>query len=163
MTTAVIVNPYEIQHEIQQFKYRRINPSRFLTIGKKINRLTKKIRKNWCHFDEKDQEFLTDFAYDLIETEDYNFGLFQRFWSAIYLLIIKLTGQQKEFLFCVDAIDDLVDTIFDAIEQKNLDYQEVLSDTLKEVKLNPEMGKSVDGKQTNEWLTTLSNQVSTEV
>ncbi len=73
-------------------------------------------------------------AYDLIEPNNNIWKFPQKLWSFVNLSIIKITGQEREFLFCVDAIDCLVDTIFDAIEQEDITHQEVLSDSLREVR-----------------------------
>jgi hypothetical protein len=63
MTTAILVNPYEIKN----FKNQIVNPSHFLVIGKRVHRLAKIVKKEWKNFDQKDREFLVEFAYDLIE------------------------------------------------------------------------------------------------
>ncbi len=96
-------------------------------------------------------------AYDLIEPNNNIWKFPQKLWSFVNLLIIKITGQEREFLFCVDAIDCLVDTILDAIEQEDITYQEVLSDSLREVRDNPESGEFIDAKPGSKWLRDLSN------
>ncbi|CAC5345376.1 hypothetical protein NO758_01375 [Planktothrix agardhii] len=160
VTTVVIVNPYEIKH----FKYGVVvNPSKFILVGKKLHRLAKTIQKEWHNFEEEDKDLLIKLAYDLIEPNNSIWKFPQQVWSFVYLLIIKITGQEREFLFCVDAIDGLVDTILDAIEQENKSYQEVLSDTLKEVRDNPEIGEFVDAKQGSQWLRDLSDKAFREI
>jgi len=108
-------------------------------VGKRVNRLAKIVKKEWHNFDQKDRDFLVEFAYDLIEQNNTIWNLPKKFWSLIYLLIIKITGEEKEFLFCVNAVDCLVDNILDAIETENINYQKILSETLKEVKENPKI------------------------
>jgi hypothetical protein len=154
MTTVVIVNP----DEIKQFKYGVVvNSSKFLLLGEKVHRLAKIIQEEWHNFEQEDQNLLIRLAYDLIEPNNNIWKFPQKLWSFVNLLIIKITGQEREFLFCVNAIDCLVDTILDAIEQEDITYQEVLSDSLREVRDNPESGEFVDAKPGSKWLRDLSN------
>lgn len=159
MTTAVIVNPYEIK-KIQD---RVVNPSNFLVMGKRIHRLAKIVKQEWHNFEEEDRDFLIKLADDLIEPNNNICNFPQKVWSFIYTLMIKVIGQEKEFLFCIDAVDCLVDNIFDAMEQENTTYQEVLSNMIKEVKSNPDIGESIDAQDGKQWLKDLSDKAFTEI
>ncbi len=155
MTTVVIVNPYEIK----RFKYGLgVNSSKFLVLGKRVHRLAKIIQEQWHNFEQEDKNLLITLAYDLIEPKNSIWKFPQKLWFFVNLLIIKITAQEREFIFCVNAIDCLVDTILEAIEQEDITYQEVLSDSLREVRENPESGEFVDAKEGSKWLRDLSNK-----
>lgn len=136
MTTVIIVNP----DEIKQFKYGVVvNSSKFLLLGERVHRFAKIIQQEWHNFEQEDQNLLIRLAYDLIEPNNRIWKFPQKLWSFINLLIIKITGQEREFLFCVDAIDCLVDTILDAIEQEDITYQDVLAFLDQIIPNTPEM------------------------
>lgn len=101
-------------------------------------------------------------AYDLLESPKGINGLWVNIWAKAYMVYINLTNQQQALYSCLDALDVLIDTIFDAVERDDVGYQQALSDTLKEISSNPDAGEPVDAN-TREWLHELSNQALNEI
>ena len=83
--------------------------------------------------------------------------------SKIYLLFLNLSSQRESFDACVDAIDFLVDTILDCIEQDDPGYQAVLSDTLEELRLNYERIPEVKPEDSSAWLRNIFDKAIAEV
>ena len=147
MTTAVLID----FGEIRQIRRRTANPSRFIIIAKRIYRAAKNIKKEWSNLSVEDRQDLKSLAYDLIEPPRGVSSLWLKLWVKAYMVFIKATGQEEALYCCIDALDCLVDNILDAIEREDLDYQQVLSDTLEELSSNPGSGEPVNADKRG-WL-----------
>jgi hypothetical protein len=159
MSTAVLLN----FHEIRQIQRRTVPPSRFIYIGRKLHSSAKKIRQEWSNFSIEEREALQELAYDLIQPPSGVSALPFKLWAKANMLIIKIKGQEKEFFFCLSALDCLIDTILDAVERENSTYQQVLSDTLEELTSNSGSEKTLKAEETRGWLRSLSNKALREV
>jgi hypothetical protein len=116
MSAAILLNT----GEIRRLQFRAVSPSKFVHLGRTLHRTAKIIKKEWHNFSPDDRNLLKEFADELIEPHT---GLPTRLWAGLYMLFIRLRGQEKEFLFCLNALDCLIDAILDAIERENPDSQ----------------------------------------
>lgn len=130
--------------EIERIQSRSIVPSRFVNIGHKWHKAAKYIDTSWDQLSSDQKETLRKLAYGLIDPSKKTSGILPEIWASIYLLFIKLTGQEKSFLFCLDALDCLVDSILNAIENEKISSSNILSDTLQELTSSTEFGESVN-------------------
>ncbi|MFO0172909.1 MAG: hypothetical protein ACK51W_10570, partial [Aphanizomenon sp.] len=81
----------------------------------------------------------------------------------IYLLFLNLSSQKESYDACLNAIDLLVDTILDCIEQNDPGYQAVLSDTLEELRLNYERIPAIKPEDSSAWLRNIFDEAIAEV
>jgi hypothetical protein len=160
MSTAVaILEHYQLNFEqLDNINRRVAYPSKFRILGGNINKATQKIQENWFDLSEGDRKKLRDIAYELVEPDRDNINLFDRALALFLVIIIKITGQEKDLMYCVKALDDFVDTILDAIEREDSSYQETLSDIVEGVSSNLDGGEIVDAKRQRQWLRELSDQ-----
>jgi hypothetical protein len=149
--------------ELRQIQFRTVNPSRFNILGRNLQKAADLIKRNWKSFSPEEKMALQKFAYALLEPPTGVGSLKLKIQAAIYKLLIKATGQEKDFCFCLEAIDCFIDNILDAVERDDSSYQQVLSDTLKEVTDNPESGEPVDANTRLEWLRQLSDKAISKV
>ncbi|WP_204103685.1 MULTISPECIES: hypothetical protein [Spirulina sp. CCY15215] len=160
MSTAVaILEHYQLNFEqLDNINRRVAYPSKFRILGRNINKATQNIQENWFDLSEGDRQKLRDIAYELVEPDRDNINLFDRALALFLVIIIKITGQEKDLMYCVEALDDFVDTILDAIEREDSSYQETLSDIVEEVSSNLQGGEIIDAKRQRQWLRELSDQ-----
>lgn len=160
MSTAVaILEDYQLNFEkLDNINRQVAYPSKFRILGRNINKATRKIQENWFDLSEGDRKKLRDIAYELVEPDRDNINLFDRALALFLVIIIKITGQEKDLMYCVEALDDFVDTILDAIEREDDSYQETLSDIVEEVSSNLQGGEIIDAKRQRQWLRELSDQ-----
>ena len=112
-------------NEIERIQRRSILPSRFIKIGHNLHKASKYIDTSWDQLSSDQKETLRKLAYGLIDPSKKTSGILPEIWASIYLLFIKLTGQEKSFLFCLDALDFLVDSILNAIENEQMALQQL--------------------------------------
>ena len=79
------------------------------------------------------------------------------------MLFLNLSSQRESYNACIDAIDFLVDTILDCVEQDDPGYQAVLSDTLEELRLNYERIPEVKPEDSSAWLRNIFDEAIAEV
>lgn len=91
------------------------------------------------------------------------FGLKSKIWSKIYLLFLVVTNQTEAFMSCIKALDTLVDTILDAVERQDPNYQAVLSDILEQLYSGTIQGKELKTEETCDWLRSISDRAIREV
>ncbi|NET58311.1 MAG: hypothetical protein F6K47_19785 [Symploca sp. SIO2E6] len=162
MSTAVLsIFGFKIE-DLQQIQSRTIKPSRFKILEKAIRLAANRIKQNWNGFSPEEKTALREVAYNLLEPSAGVDNLYLWLKVGFYVLLIKLTKQEKDFYLCLDAIDCLVDNILDAVERDDSSYQQVLSDTLEELKKYPESGEPIDANR-REWLQKLSDKALSEV
>lgn len=159
MSTAVILN----FHEIRQIQRRMVPPSRFIQLGHKLHSSGKIIKREWSNFSVEERKALQDLAYDLLEPPSGISALTLKVWAKANMLLLKVKGQEKEFVFCLNALDCLIDSILDAVERENSSYQQVLSDTLEELTSSSGTEKTLKAEDTRGWLRSLSNKALSEV
>lgn len=159
MSTAILLN----FHEIRQIQRRTVPPSRFIQLGHKLQCSAKKIRREWSNFSAEEREALQELVYDLIEPPSGVSALPLKVLAKANMLMIKVKGQEKEFFFCLSALDCLIDAILDAVERENSTYQQVLSDTLEELTSNSGSEETLKAEETRGWLRSLSNKALKEV
>lgn len=165
MSTAVaILEHYELNvKQLDNINRRVAYPSKFRILGRNINQATQKIQENWFDLPEEDRKKLREIAYKLIESEGDNINLFDRTLAFVLYIVVKITGQEKDLMYCVEALDDFVDTILDAIEREDSSYQETLSDIVKDVSSNLQGGEIVDAKRQRQWLRELSDRALADI
>lgn len=106
---------------------------------------------------------MRDFAYSLIEPSHGISGFLGILKAKVYLFFLDITSQRESFDSCMDAINFLVDTILDCVEQEDPSYQAVLSDTLEELRLNYERIPEVKPEDTSVWLQNIFDEAIREV
>lgn len=163
MSTAVLQKFNFNIKELRQIQRRTPSPSRFGTLGKELCRAAKLIKRDWKSYSPDQKITLQEFAYDLLESPTGAKSIRLRIRTGLYMLFVKATGQEKEFFFCLDAMDRLIDNILDAVERDDSSYEQVLSDTLKELNDNPESGEPIDANTRGGWLRRLSDKAISEV
>jgi hypothetical protein len=130
--------------EIQHLQQRRlIKPKRFVIIGQNLHKEAKHIDNSWDELSSEQKEELKKLAYGLLNPSEES-GKLTYIWTSIYWLFIKLTGEEESFLFCLDALDCLVDSILNAIENEQIISSTILNDTLKEITSNNEFSEPLD-------------------
>lgn len=144
--------------EIKQVHSITADPSRLTTLGHKIDRLARKVKKEWNSFSVEEREAMARLAYDLLEPPKGVGKLWLRLRAKAYTIFIIAINQVEVLYFCLDAVDTLIDNILDAVEREDPVYQQVLSDTLEEVISNPGAGEPVDADRRREWLKQLSSE-----
>ncbi|MEH2246255.1 hypothetical protein [Nostoc sp.] len=161
MSTAIVI----FTHEFELIRQRKISPSsNFEQLTAKIRRLTKKVNQEWSNLCVEDREGLKEFAYDWLEPPAKGvFGLKSKIWAKIYLLFLGVTNQTEAFIFCIKALDTLVETILDAVERQDPNYQAVLSDTLEQLYSGTIQGKELKPEETRDWLRSISDRAIREV
>ena len=123
VSTAVFPNFYGSLNfdEICLIQKRRVSKSsQFIQIGHNLHEAAKLIDSKWDKLSSEEKESLKDLAYGLIEPSLTLSSIFPKIWAGIYLVFIKVTGQERSFHFCLDALDCLVDSILDAIENEQI-------------------------------------------
>ncbi|MFN6475271.1 hypothetical protein [Nostoc sp. DedQUE07] len=161
MSTAIVI----FTHEFEQIRQRKISPSSdFEQLTAKICRLTSRVNREWDNLSVEDREGLKEFAYDWLEPPAKGvFGLKSKIWAKIYLLFLVVTNQTEAFMSCVKALDTLIETILDAVERQDPNYQAVLSDTLEQLYSGAIQGKELKPEETRDWLRSISDRAIREV
>ncbi|GAB4298012.1 MAG: hypothetical protein Fur0025_36320 [Oscillatoriaceae cyanobacterium] len=161
MSTALI---FLSPDEIKQVQRRTVNPSRFFQIEREIRKAAVLVTSEWSNFSAEQRDTLQKLAYELIEPPTGAEKICLTFWSQAFMLYIKLTGQEAALTACIQAVDNLIDNILDAIEREEESYQKLLSDSLVELeRSNWDIGESVNGVNYREWVQQLSNQALAEI
>ncbi len=127
-------------HEIKQIQSRRANPSCFTVLDQKTRRLARAVEQNWSNFASVDRELLKNLAYDLIRPSQGISKIWSSIWVVAYFAFIATTNQLESFNSCLEALDILIDNILNALERDDAVYKQVFSDTLEELRSNPEVG-----------------------
>lgn len=143
--------------EVRQLKDRTAPPSKFMEIGKKLRRLTQDVERNWESLPIEHKKDLKECAEEFLKAPEQSSTLFSRLRVESYMFFVKITGQEKAFSFCLNALDSLIDAILDATERESPTYQQALSDTLEELTVNKDAGKLIDAGKRREWLRSLSD------
>ena len=131
--------------EICLIQKRRVSKSaQFIQIGRNLHEAAKLIDSKWDKLSSEEKEALKNLAYGLLEPSRTLSSIFPKIWASIYLVFIKVTGQEKSFHFCLDALDCLVDSILNAIENEQISSSNILSDVLEELTSSAEFGGSVN-------------------
>lgn len=161
MSTAIVI----FTHEFEQIRQRKISPSsNFEQLTAKIRKLTHRVKREWGNLSVEDREGLKEFAYDWLEPPAKGvFGLKSKIWAKIYLLFLVVTNQTEAFMSCIKALDTLVETILDAVERQDPNYQAVLSDTLEQLYSGTIQGKELKPEETRDWLRSISDRAIREV
>ncbi len=161
MSTAIVI----FTHEFEQIRQRKIgSSSNFEQLTAKIRRLTKKVNQEWSNLSVEDREGLKEFAYDWLEPPAKGvFGLKLQIRVIIYFLFLQITNQREAFRSCMKAMDTLVETILDAVECQDPNYQAVLSDTLEQLYSGTIQGRELKPEETRDWLRSISDRAIREV
>jgi len=160
MSSAVLID----FDQVYQVRGKKVaSTSKFDEIASHLKKASRQIKTEWNNFSAEQRDYLTDFAHSCIEPTQGATGFLEILKSKIYLLFLNLTSQRESFDACVDAIDFLVDTILDCIEQDDPGYQAVLSDTLEELRLNYERIPEVKPEDSSVWLRNIFDEAIAEV
>ncbi|MBE9249275.1 hypothetical protein IQ226_08875 [Dolichospermum sp. LEGE 00240] len=160
MSSAVLID----FGQIYQVRANKVaSASKFDEITSRLKKASRDIKTEWNNFSSEQRDYLTDFAYSFIEPTQGDTGFLEILKSRIYLLFLNLSSQRESFDACIDAIDFLVDTILDCIEQDDPGYQAVLSDTLEELRLNYERIPEVKPEDSSAWLRNIFDKAIAEV
>ncbi|WP_071187998.1 hypothetical protein [Trichormus sp. NMC-1] len=160
MSSAVLID-FE---QIYQVRGNKVSSSaQFDEYASYFKQASREIKAEWNNFSSEQRDALRDFAYSLIESTEEVTGFLDILKAKIYLLFLNLTSQRESYDACIDAIDFLVDTILDCIEQNDPEYQAVLSDTLEELRLNYERIPEVKPEDSSAWLRNIFDKAIAEV
>jgi hypothetical protein len=150
--------------QIYQVRGNKVSSAaKFDDLASYFKKASREIKAQWSNFSSEQRDALGDFAYSLIEPTEEFTGFLDILKAKIYLLFLNLTSQRESYDACIDAIDFLVDTILDCIEQDNPSYQAVLSDTLEELRLNYEHIPEVKPEDSSAWLRNIFDKAIAEV
>ncbi len=150
MSTALI---FLSPDEIKQVQRRTVNPSRFFQIEREIRKAADAVSSDWSKFSAEERDALQKLAYELIEPPTGPEKIWLTFWSQAFMLYIKLTGQEAALNASIQAVDNLIDNILDALEREEESYHKLLSDSLVELeRSNWDIGESINGGNEREWL-----------
>jgi len=116
-----------------------------------LKRESKAIKADWGTYSSEKRNSLKEFAYSLLESPKGIQGFLASLRSKLYFFFLD-AAQKEALVSCLEAIDLLVDTILDCIEQDDPAYQVVLYDTLEELRLNHERIPEVKPEDTSAWL-----------
>jgi hypothetical protein len=150
--------------QIYQVRGNKVSSAaKFDQLASRLKKVSRDIRAESSNFSSEQRDALRDFAYSLIEPKDEVTGFLDILKAKIYLLFLNLTSQRESYDACIDAIDFLVDTILDCIEQNDPRYEAVLSDTLEELRLNYERIPEVKPEDSSAWLRNIFDKAIAEV
>lgn len=146
MYTDTLPLNHDFIQEIRQVSYRKVNPSRFIKLERKIRKASERVQKEWNSFSSEEREALRELAYEILSYEQMASsvacrGILPRLRAIGYMIFLKVTDQEEDLNLCVDAIDCFIDNILDAIEREDISYQKQLSDTLEELRDNSNLGE----------------------
>jgi hypothetical protein len=137
--------------------------SRLLIAAQVINDLADSINKNWDKFSPEQRRTLKKFAYDLIDYKK-NQNFFQRLIAKIkanvLFLKLKIRGEDLAIAKCAEAVEHLIDSVLDAIEREDPLYQQILVDTLEELKSYP---KNQVGSEDTRGVRSISSSADAEL
>ncbi|MDZ8104710.1 MAG: hypothetical protein RM338_03680 [Nostoc sp. DedQUE12a] len=161
MSTAIVI----FTHEFEQIRQKKIGSSSdFEQLTGKIRKLTHRVKQEWSNLSVEDREGLKEFAYYWLEPSAQGvFCLKSKIWTIIYFLFLHVTNQMEAFRSCVKAMDTLVETILDAVERQDPNYQAVLSDTLEQLYSGTIQGRELKPEETRDWLRSISDRAIREV
>ena len=161
MSTAIVI----FTHEFEQIRQRKIgSSSNFEQLTAKIRKLTHRVKQEWSNLSVKDREGLKEFASDWLEPPAKGVSSLKlQIRAIIYFLFLYVTNQRETFRSCMKAIDTLVETILDAVERQDPNYQAVLSDTLEQLYSGTIQGKELKPEETRDWLRSISDRAIREV
>lgn len=160
MSSAVLID-FEQVYQVRGNKVS--SAAKFDEYASYFKKASREIKTEWTNFSSEQRDALRDFAYSLIDPKEEFTGFWDILKAKIYLLFLHLTSQRESYDACVDAIDFLVDTILDCIEQNDPSYQAVLSDTLEELRLNYKRIPEVKPEDSSAWLRNIFDKAITEV
>ncbi len=161
MSTAIVI----FTHEFEQIRQRKIgSSSNFEKLTAKIRKLTHRVKQEWSNLSVEDREGLKEFAYNWLEPPAKGvFNLQLQIRAIIYFLFLQVTNQREAFRSCMKAMDTLVETILDAVERQDPNYQSVLSDTLEQLYSSTIQGRELKPEETRDWLRSISDRAIREV
>ncbi len=150
--------------QIYQVRDNKVSSAaKFDDLASYFKKASREIKTEWNNFSSEQRDYLINFAYSFIEPKHGVTGFLDILKSKIYLLFLNLSSQRESYNACIDAIDFLVDTILDCIEQHDPSYQAVLSDTLEELRLNYERIPEVKPEDSSAWLRNIFDKAIAEV
>lgn len=161
MSATIALNTTELQ-EISQSK--ELRSLELLLLARKINRAAVIVKKQWHKLSDEEREKLKNLAYDLSESRSGLASVISKFLSLIRITIIVAYGQADALIAYCEAMNSLVDNIFEAVERDEPEYQAVLSETLQElISDSGSSSKVLKPGETRGWLRNLSDQALNEV
>jgi len=160
MSSTVLID-FEQIYQVRDNKVS--SAAKFDDLTSYLKKASREIKTEWNNLSSEQRDYLQNFAYSFIEPTQGVPGFLEILKSKIYLLFLHLTSQRESYNACVNAIDFLVDTILDCIEQDDPGYQAVLSDTLEELRLNYEHIPEVKPEDSSAWLRNIFDKAIAEV
>ncbi|MBO1062904.1 MAG: hypothetical protein ACK5WC_16625 [Aphanizomenon sp.] len=160
MSSAILID----FDQIYQVRDNKVSSAaKFDDLASYFKKASRDIKAEWSNFSAEQRDYLRDFAYSFIEPNQGVTGFLEILKSKIYLLFLNLSSQKESYDACLNAIDLLVDTILDCIEQNDPGYQAVLSDTLEELRLNYERIPAIKPEDSSAWLRNIFDEAIAEV
>jgi hypothetical protein len=161
MSATIALNTTELQQISQSKELRSLE---LLLLARKINRAAVIVKKQWHKLSDEEREKLKNLAYDLSESRSGLASVISKFLSLVRITIIVANGQADALIAYCEAMNSLVDNIFEAIERDEPEYQAVLSETLQELISDAgSSSKVLKQGETRGWLRNLSDQALNEV
>lgn len=114
MSSTAMVNPCDVR----RVRQRTVVPSRFIELGRAFHRAANKVEKEWDSLSKPEKQELLQLAYHLNERNESPSGPLLKLWAAAYILFIKVNGQERELLFCLDALDKLTRILSKVVERE---------------------------------------------
>ncbi|MBD2018778.1 hypothetical protein H6F43_01090 [Leptolyngbya sp. FACHB-36] len=140
------------------------NSSKFVRLCQTLNELADSISRDWHQMQPEEREQWKRLAYSLVrepEHKNFFYRLVHKVRFSVQVFVLIQRGEVDALLECVEALDRLIDNIFDAIEREDPLYQKVLTDTLEELKTTPAI--QLGPEDTREWLRSISSGADEEV
>lgn len=161
MSATIALNTTELQQISQSKELRSLE---LLLLARKINRAAVIVKKQWHKLSDEEREKLKNLAYDLSESRSGLGSVISKFLSLIRITIIVANGQADALIAYCEAMNSLVDNIFEAVERDEPEYQAVLSETLQELISDAgSSSKVLKPGETRGWLRNLSDQALSEI
>ncbi|MFB2981504.1 hypothetical protein [Microseira sp. BLCC-F43] len=161
MSATIALNTTELQKIYQSKELRYLE---LLVLARKINRAAVIVKKQWHKLSDEEREKLKNLAYDLSESRSGLASVISKFLSLVRITIIVANGQADALIAYCEAMNSLVDNIFEAVERDEPEYQAVLSETLQELIYDAgSSSKVLKQGETRGWLRNLSDQALNEV
>lgn len=161
LNTAMLI---DIQQQALEVKRSKLEPSKFDVLTRELHQKSEVVRYRWDTLRGDQKEAFRQFANKLTDSKIVlPISIFDKLSARISLLRIFLLGHGEAFLRCVDALDQLIDNVLDAMEREEHTYQEALSDTINSVPNVSSDSQALDVETGSGWLQQLSAQELEEV
>jgi len=153
----------DLQQQAINIRKRKVRPTEFEVLTCDLNKLAQQVGENWQSLTPEQKEQFQTFANKLTDASVPPINNLSKLRTGLSLLPIFLNGYGEAFIRCVDALDHLIDRIFDAIEREDDRYQKILADSVEHFEEGSGSLKALDVEIGSGWLKQLSDQAIEEV